>query len=1530
MKIHKRSLPETRKRLKVNWRLFIGTLLALSILAPSLYFLHAVQLGRVKSALKSRYESQIAQEDWIDASATIQKVMLLEPTNTEFKIKLAEVLDKAIGDQAGFESYGFVNQIIASQSIALGVCESDETLADREASIRKRMLLRLIQVGRFEDAMNQVAELATPTSDPFLLKNLALLRYSMAMENRSHSFSDSRQVAIPDWLYAASNLNVIDLLLKALIDNPGDIDLSSALSKACLGSPDMLAKSQLANLTQADLRDRAISTADKMLASNRESLDAWLSHYEIASRLDIVRAESDIRQALSMAPENPVVLRQAGSHYLERAIGANRVVEKQKRQEWLELAEKHFRNALELGLKDDGALYLGLGDALLAKGQTDEAVEIWEDGVRVSKPPTAILWSRIAQTWGGLKETKKMFDSLTSMDSSIREESNELSKRGLGVLSRIAKQQWASYYGIQGDYLQAANYLQEVVLGDQDLDAENQSEIYSSLGMCYMRIGQFDRAVEAYQNAIALTPSVDERHRGLFEAMVSTNRIKEALDEHERISEKIATDYLRACETMLVLQRSRTPDPAIWERFDQAFKQALDLSPSDPFLIERPWVLELLQLDSAMSRVDDSQNREQMFEQAQKRLDELGQRYPDSVELQRLLMQKFVDLGNDEKARSILAKLDSSGAANEVDMLLFKIDRMLKDGMKDEARKLLAERLASEPDNPALQNASMRLDLGTRDVSSQVKLDASYSKNISALIEAGRALVATPILVPEGSGEKELKVAADLWARNITEIETQLRELEGIQGTEWRYLRARRLLAQIELDRGSDFSEVEVLTNYLGQYRPVWKSTFVLSGMVEDAKGNVQNAIRDFSRAIRLGEEGIKVYERLAELMLSQGLVGDVSTLLERLGNRRNQSQRLSSIAIGLANRDQVAMVALAKEGVDSRPRDPMAWVWLAQTTELASRGLPSENRDKEIAKSEEAIERALELAGGSSLPVFDAAFGFYFLTKQNQKTDALIEAVGKSKLEPTTRSLCLANMYQVLDRMDLANAALLEARKTAKNPSEIDDRIARLYVAQGKQNEAIDLFKEIFEGSNDAQGTARRSYVTLLANRGADSDWSTIETIYENDKYSNNPDDMRLRAELLARKGKQKDLAKAQYILESLVEDSKNRTDQDRFRLASIYIMNANLAEIQDAESPQVKQLMVLAGKQLSTLCRSNQVPVEYLYTYGDFLIKQDRIVEATDISDRLGSQDPESFASAYLKSRLQLISGNLDRAKTLMMAWKDTQLAKLPKDAPASQQAEILARTGDALGELGASSESEEILRQAYELDSNRGINYVRSLARTENANAKQAAIRYLLEKLRNEKKADTARLLAGLLSVGSIPEELADEGDAILSEIGGQNDSNAELLLSIADMWLAQKKSSKAIDSYRKIVKLRPNDVVALNNLAILLGEQPDGTQEALSLIDQAIRIAGKQPLLLDSKAAILMLANRVDEAIPILEIAASSTNDPRVMFHLYLALRRAGREEEADRLKSKINIIELKKSILTPDDQSELERFEQANP
>jgi tetratricopeptide (TPR) repeat protein len=1529
MKIHKRSLPETRKRLKLNWPLLGVSLLIMAVVIPSGYFLHRSQMDRISASIKSRADKQSDQGEWLKSAATIQSFLAIEPENREYKVKLAEVMDQSLPKKAGIEFVGQINRIIALQYVALGVCEPDPAFAERGRAIRKSLIGRLNQLGRFEDAMNEISELAGPSSDPELLKDLALIRYSLSLENRTHSYSESRQSVIPEWLYSAANSQVVDLLQKALINNPGDIELSIAFAKACLGQTDLISSSQLGGFTPSDLRERAIASVDKMLASHREDIDAWASHYEIVSGLDPVRAETDIRQLLSMAPEDEKVLRYAGLHYLGRAKNSTGANGSAKRTEWLSESVGYLRKALSKGLKRDYQTYLALGEGLEMSGSLEEAIQIWESGARVSSPPTAILWSKLAQVWGDSKNQEKTLESLKSMDESIRNESNQLSKSGQSLLNRVAKQQWARYYAQQGDFLQAANYLNSAILNDQNLDSTDRSEIYASIGQCYNRIGQFDLAVEAFQDALALKPNGDVFHRGMSEALAGSNRPREAIDQLKLIGEKTAQDHIRVCELVLQIQRQSEQDSSLWVVFDDSLKEASNLVATDAFLVERPWTLDITQLDSAGLRSPQGDAAENNL-LAEKRLIELSDRFPESFELQLLIVQRLEKIGLIEKSRELLAKVEQA-KPKDVSVFLKKIDNLLKDGMGDEAKKMLATRLAAEPDNQALQSAATKIAVGMMDLKTDLEFSSeTFAKNIGALIEVGKVLVNNPILVPQGADDKQIQAVFSQWTTNLQLIEKQLRDREGAQGTDWRYLRARRLLAEAEFLGKPDLEEVEAIKNYLGRYRPIWNSTYVLSGMLEDFKGNPQSAIRDFSRAIRLGEDAIQIYERSAELMLSQGQIAELSSILDRLGDRRNRSQKLSSIAMSISGKNQQAMLELAKEGTVARPRDPMAWVWLGQATELASRSLGADLREQEILKSNEAIQKGLELSSGRSLPVYNAAFGLYVSTKQTEKYEDLLKDLQASEIDPVSKQMTLATMYQALDRMEQANAALLEARKFAKDPTEIDSRIARLYVLQGKQEEAIELFKALYDSASDTSGIARRSYVTLLANRGTPSDWQTIDRIYEDDKFSGDPDDKRLRAELLVRKGKPKDLAMAQYLLESLVEDPKDRLDQDRFRLASIYIVNSNMAKLQDPEDPQVNQLLSLAGKQLSALTKNTQAPTEYLYTYGDFLISQDRIVEANDIADRLAVQDPNHFATALLGARLQKISGNLQRAKSLILSWKDARLGELKQSTEPSEKAEVLSRSGSALSELGADLESEELLRDAYELDATMGINYVRNLARSQNEVAKEAAIRYMLEKLKKDKTAETARLLAGLLSIGTVPEELAEQSDEALTAVGGANEGNAELLLSIADMWLAQKKSTKAIEAYRKIIKLKPNDVVALNNLAILLGEQPEGTTEALALIEQAMKIAGKEPLLLDSKAAILMLAGRVDEAVPILEIAASASNDPRVLFHLYLALRRASRDEEADRLKSKISPTALRKSILTPDDQLELERFEQQTP
>ena len=227
-------------------------------------------MGRVSKSLNERSAALKEKQEWLASARAIEVLLLLEPENREQKVELAEILDRVLpNDNTAASSFNMLSRIIAAQARALGVCEADPSLKDREVALRRRMIQRLLQSTRYEDAMDQIAKLASAAIDPSLMKSLALCRYSMALEQRSHTFNDSMKISIPEWLYSASTLHVVDLLLKAIIENPGDIEISTAVAEICLGNPEFLLKSQLENSSTADLRDRPLCHAsERSIASS--------------------------------------------------------------------------------------------------------------------------------------------------------------------------------------------------------------------------------------------------------------------------------------------------------------------------------------------------------------------------------------------------------------------------------------------------------------------------------------------------------------------------------------------------------------------------------------------------------------------------------------------------------------------------------------------------------------------------------------------------------------------------------------------------------------------------------------------------------------------------------------------------------------------------------------------------------------------------------------------------------------------------------------------------------------------------------------------------------------------------------------------------------------------------------------------------------------------------------------------------------------------------------------------------------------
>ena len=155
------------------------------------------------------------------------------------------------------------------------------------------------------------------------------------------------------------------------------------------------------------------------------------------------------------------------------------------------------------------------------------------------------------------------------------------------------------------------------------------------------------------------------------------------------------------------------------------------------------------------------------------------------------------------------------------------------------------------------------------------------------------------------------------------------------------------------------------------------------------------------------------------------------------------------------------------------------------------------------------------------------------------------------------------------------------------------------------------------------------------------------------------------------------------------------------------------------------------------------------------------------------------------------------------------------------------------------------------------------------------------------------------------------------------------DSRITYAIALVRVMQQKNADSVVLFRKVVAASPRSVPALNNLAMLLADAPADRPEALTLIDQAIEVAGNDPRLMDTKGAILLYCGRASEAVPLLELATRDPNsDPQHHFHLALAYRDQGKIEEAKNQLQTALYRQLVSQMLTNTDQQLLGELRQA--
>lgn len=1516
-----------------NWKLFVATWVLILILVPSLVLLHRWQRVNLATALLKRAESCQEKQDWLGAIAYLDQYLAYREDDTANQIVLLELYDRITPDPQAKQV------LIKPYLTAIGKCESDPVLRKRIPGLRLAVIKLQMDQGLFEDALQQIARLAGPTPDPKVERLLALCRFRLATNNRQDRWDEASQSLAPEWIWPLGSMQPVDLLLQSLEHTPGAPELTLALANAILSEPRLIQESKLALESREALLGQLTRALDSLLQVNPDDPIAWVTYISITLQTDPEKATHAITTAVERFPDNAVVLKTAGQFYLERAQSQSANANDASRERDLAKSQEFFEKILQstdpLQSKDPVVFAL-LGDVELERKDDKRAIEIWSQGIQTAYPPTAYIHFRKVKNLLQRRELGEAHNALKAMDKAIALETTYVSESVAEPLLLSAKKLWGAYFITRNDYVSVAKMLHELVAGTALQNAAYRADILAALAGACMNVSQWDRAAAAYEQALVLVPN-DEYRRGAATAWLRANRLSESLKLLQGISNKTRQDWFQLALVSLSVQIAGVPEAATWQIFDEAIAKASatdpgESSPPDATTSasndERiaPWRLELLRMEARMMRTEPSQRASLAIEYSQRIL-ELCLATPevDAIWNQGAqLMRRWNRAPAAEQLieRYMAVRPDSALA------VIAQARREAENGDLETANQRLMDRLQKSPGDDSILQEILTLSDSPIEQTKTLERLIEWCENDALRLKRLCSLAADlPILERDQDPSEiaRLKKSIERWVAPRLKMETALAETEGDDGSEWRALRARRLLAQGEVDLTQGFEELDEIIHSLKVHRPLWVTTHVLDGLLAERRLEPQLAIQAFQRAVSLGDESPFVFERLIRWMRSEGMVDEARQLVERLMEKGTQSQLVAAAAMELALPDKDRLMELAKLGIESRPKDPMAWVWYAQVLDAQTRLLDTEERSASVRAIEEAFQRAETLSEGREVRVFNAMYEYFTTTGQTAKVEKMLERIRTSSALPNNiQMLFLAIAKHAEGELDIAESYYRLALRNGGDPREIGPMLSKLLLQQGKVDACIDELDKLLQ-SDPRDIRSRESLAIALALRGLQSDWKRLIKLLTDPQTANTPEDRRALSKLLTKRGLSGDVERAKNILENLVLDPRQRTQEDSFRLASIYTNQAKACPDTPEGQSEKQRLMGLADVQLREVAMSPNAKPEHLVTYGSYLLGQGKKRDADDVSKRLAVQAPKSADSMLLRARVLMSMGESTEASEFIRNWVQTQLDALPKNSNPALRNQILAQASNAMFAIDAAKEADPWLDTLLQQDSPLLLKLLFTMCQSPEPTIHTPAFDRFLEIFAANPTRELAFRVLQLLASKRFEGDRLNAAERLIFQFQADHPEAPEYPIYLADYWIARQQWERAIEALRTAVKLDPKNVFALNNLANLLGERPENTQEALEVIDQAISVGGKQPNLLDSKGSILIQAGRFADACVVLEEAATDGVDPRILLHLYMALRGAGQIPQAESLKAKIDRQSMRDMLLSPADRAALEEL-----
>lgn len=1258
-------------------------------------------------------------------------------------------------------------------------------------------------------------------------------------------------------------------LKKAQDANPGDRDLALQLATIYRSKSD-----SATSLADAD------DVMNDYVAANVDRPIGYLTRYEYRQKYKLAGADHDLDRALELdATKDDTEIRLAAA---QRALDTGK----------LPLARQYFEEAIDSSPKDRRG-YLGKGQTYNLEGNAQQALECWREGLAKVSARDIWLNMRVAEALIQIKqldEAKRVLDQLEPQLWTAT--ATALPRIRLEVQGNLnaLRAEWAI---ASKDYIAAVSYLHRVLESlpaahVSSQDDSRRAQILLRVGGSYAAMQYWDQAAVALQQAAELQEKNAAIRVSAADAWMAAGRLELAISNYDdalRNSDVPVAARVSYAQALFQQQIASPVERRNWQAFQRALQNAQSGQTDS---------LQLRVLAANFAAIQGETDR--ALEMLRPR--ETNDKDAALAQTWEVYVLACEQWGQPIEADRGLEELRKTAGVS-VRWVLLKTALLFARKQFDDADDLLSKSLpqVTEEERFSLEYRRAILHLSTGKVA-----------------RARSELASLANLQPRNIALVQLLADLALDARDLGELErweAQLQRLEGQDGTAWRFYRAHRSSIEAKDVRDPLFAEAKRMQADIQRLRPTWGPGYRLKGFLAEKQSHdkeatvserqnlISEAIDAYERATQLGEQRVQIFEELIRLLYAQNRIGDASQYLDRLRHLVGSSSQLSalSVAVDLRQGDLKRALQVARDAVARNPQNSAARLWLGQSLSL----------DGQTAEAEKEFKEATRLAP-DELSTWSALLSYYVRAgRSDEARETLIQLSQKAIIEDSQRPFILAQGYELLGDRQTADPYYREALRVDQESVAVWFRAANFFSPVDlKESERCLRHVLVIDPRS---GAARRSLAALLAMQSADQNrreiWDLLDGGADGKPESAS---LRLKARLLMNYGGAENRNEARKILESLVRNDPKGASGDRLLLAQLLELIGNLAG---------------ANEQYLALVSRDKPDPAHLAVFVDYLLRNQRPKEATDLLGELAAIEPEAdnFRTLELRARWLTLLGRIAEIDPLVKTFVDKKLANVQDNA---EKMRLLQGLAAVYSSSGLNESAEKLLRQAVEQSP---LGYRRLATWLASQRRVSEAIDLCLKAAEEDKTSQAAVTLASVLSLSGIHDADRQRGDFVLDNALQHHAQDKSLLLAVATLRLMQDRHDDAIKLFRRTLEIAPRDLMALNNLAILLSERSADRTEALTTIDKAIAIGGHNPQLLDTKGWILIQQQAFAEAESVLREAVTvPPADPRHWFHLALAHWRQGKKEKALQSLNRAREDRLSNDLLSPAELSQLSQLE----